>query len=123
MEPQKTPSGFWKNFFFVLGIIFAALLLLIAGAVITLIIVKPYGIDVTSVFNANNKTPFDHPLLSPQQEKTLQQIGIDPATLPTTVTPAQTQCAINAIGKSRVNAILAGATPSMTEILALKRCL
>ena len=107
----------------ILGVIFAILIALGVGAFALLHYFKPYGIDVAAPFKSDMTVPYDHPYLSSQQESTLQNIGIDPATLPTSVTPKQADCAIGAVGKKRAAEIMAGATPTLTEIIATKKCL
>ncbi|MCI0479918.1 hypothetical protein L0Y59_05215 [Candidatus Uhrbacteria bacterium] len=119
----KASSGLLKKFFIALGVMFAALILLVIGAIVALVLVKPYGIDITAAFKADKGVPYDHPMLSPEQEQTLQNLGVDPAVLPTSITPEQTQCAVEVLGQARASEILGGATPSVTEILFLKKCL
>ena len=123
MESTEKKSSVLTKIFVVLGVIFAVFLVLIIGGFIALVVMKPYGLDVLAPFKENKAVPYDHPLLSSQQEKTLQNLGIDPAVLPTSITSAQTQCAMTALGQKRANEILAGATPTITEILTLKKCL
>ena len=116
-------SGFWKKLFIALGIIFTVIIVLIIGAIIALIIIKPYGLDITARLEHDNTTPYDHPLLSADQEKTLQNLGVDPANIPTSITADQIQCAVEALGQARANELLSGATPTAIEIYKLKNCL
>jgi hypothetical protein len=120
----KSKGGFLRTFLMVIGIIAIVIIILIIGAVIALILIKPYGLDITGVINPPDSSQpiYDHPLLSPDQEKTLQTFGIDPATVPTSISPVQEQCAVSAIGQSRVDQIKAGATPSITDYLKAKDC-
>ncbi|HNY35825.1 MAG TPA: hypothetical protein PLD14_02475 [Candidatus Pacearchaeota archaeon] len=112
-----------KAVFLVLGAIF--LLLIIAA--ITLIIIKPYGIDVTKLipvlFNNNPTSTYDHPYLTTQQEAIFESIGIDPKDIPTEISDSQKKCAISILGEDRANEIVAGAIPSIKEIVKLKDCL
>jgi hypothetical protein len=61
--------------------------------------------------------------LSPEQVSALEKIGIDPATLPTTITPAQEACFTEKLGAPRVAEIKAGATPSAAEFFTARSCL
>jgi hypothetical protein len=61
--------------------------------------------------------------LSSAQQAALEFVGIDPATLPTTITPEQENCFIEAIGAARVEEIKAGAAPTPLEIFAGRGCL
>jgi len=63
-----------------------------------------------------------NPYLSASQEAALEKVGVNPATLPTSVTDTQKTCLINAVGEVRANEIKAGAMPTVTEILKAKAC-
>lgn len=69
-----------------------------------------------------NMQNYDHPLLSPEQEKAAASLGIDVSQIPTEVTNVQRQCSIEALGESRVIEIENGATPSPLDILRAKHC-
>lgn len=64
-----------------------------------------------------------HPGLSESQEKSLEKIGIDPATLPTTLSDTQQNCLIDAVGEDRANAIKNGETPTLFEITKGLACM
>ncbi|MEA3248786.1 MAG: hypothetical protein U9Q03_00315 [Patescibacteria group bacterium] len=64
-----------------------------------------------------------NPLLTPDQEAFAESIGIDPATLPTEVTPEMESCLIDAVGAERAAEIKAGAAPSAFEIFKARGCL
>ena len=64
-----------------------------------------------------------HPLLNDSQEKALKTVGIDPATLPTELTPAQEQCFVDKLGTARVMEIVNGATPTPVDFLKAKGCI
>lgn len=64
-----------------------------------------------------------NPYLSSGQEQVLETIGIDPASLPTSITPEQEACAVSILGEARVNEIKAGATPTVIEAYRVKECL
>ncbi len=124
MEPTPSSISPLKKFFMVLGIIFAVLIVLAIGGAIALLYFKHYGIDVSAPFrNTAASSTYDHPYLSTQQEKTLSNIGIDPATLPTSITREQAEFAIGVVGQKRADEIMAGATPTIAEVLAAKKCL
>jgi hypothetical protein len=63
-----------------------------------------------------------NPALSPTQEAALETIGIDPASLPNSITPEMEVCFTEKLGASRVAEIKAGASPSATEIFATRSC-
>ena len=123
MEPTEKKSGFLRKSLIVVGVMFAVIGMLIVGMVVALLFLKPYGLDVMAPFKGNKGVPYDHPLLSPAQEKTLQSLGIDPAVLPTSITSSQARCGVEVLGQKRAQEILAGSTPTMMEILSLKKCL
>jgi len=64
-----------------------------------------------------------HPLLNEDQEKVLQSYGVDPAQLPTEITPQMQQCFIDKLGQDRAAQIVAGSAPSPTEIFKARDCL
>ncbi len=64
-----------------------------------------------------------NPLLTPSQVATLEKLGIDPAKLPTTITPAMETCFVNALGAARVNEIKGGAAPTPLDLFKAKSCL
>ncbi|PIR76241.1 MAG: hypothetical protein COU32_03150 [Candidatus Magasanikbacteria bacterium CG10_big_fil_rev_8_21_14_0_10_42_10] len=126
---------FFNIFFVTLGVIF--FLLILAG--VYFYIADPFGLkqpfidyeikkDATStpstVTSAPDQTTTNkNPLLSPTQEKTLEKLGIDPATLPTTITPAMEQCLYSKLGTTRANEIKNGASPTAGDYFAARSCL
>jgi len=66
---------------------------------------------------------YDHPLLDAAQEKQLRNIGIDPAKLPTEVTPEQQECLKEKLGAERVEQLLKGQSPTATDALKTASCL
>ena len=64
-----------------------------------------------------------NPLLSDQQEKALEQLGIDPAKLPTEITPELEACFTAKLGESRVSAIKGGEQPTTFDFLKAQSCL
>ena len=118
---------FFNVFFVTLGVIFLILILL--G--IYLFITDPLNLkpmllgseESISSEQSNNATTDKNPNLSESQEKTLETFGIDPATVPTSITPEQEACFIEKLGVDRVNEIKAGDTPSILEIAKGKDCI
>jgi hypothetical protein len=127
MPNEKQGLKIWQIIFIIIGMITTAFILLIIFIAIAIILIKPWGINVVDTGSAlinppTESTGYDHPLLNPQQESLLESAGIDPATVPTTLTPAQQQCAIDALGEKRAMELVAGATPSLTDITKAKNC-
>ena len=128
-EEVKTKRGFLRTFFMIIGIIAVIIILMIIGAIIALIIIKPFDLDLIklpgAILEMGSDTPssYDHPLLSNEQEKLLESMGINTTEIPTQITPAMEQCAIEALGEERVNEIKAGAVPGLGDYLQAKDCL
>ncbi len=128
MPNEKQSLKIWQIIFIVIGMITTAFFLLIIFVTIAIILIKPWGINVVDTGAAlinppTESTGYDHPLLNPQQEALLESAGIDPATVPTSITPNQQQCAIDALGEKRAKELVAGATPTLTDIARAKHCL
>lgn len=64
-----------------------------------------------------------NPLLSPTQEKVLETFGVDPADVPSSITPAQAACFEEKLGSKRVEEIKAGDSPTALEFFTAKGCL
>jgi len=74
--------------------------------------------------SANGSTAEDsNPLLNDTQEQTLETFGIDPAGLPTEITPNQAACFAEVLGADRVAEIVAGDSPSVSEFFRARGCL
>lgn len=117
------------NIFFVaLGVIFF-ILLLIKGAYF--LMGTPTSSQPTFIQNVGtnpattntNSTADANPMLSAEQEAALRTFGIDPATVPSTITPEAEACFVAAIGAERVAQIKAGDSPSATEFFKAKGCI
>lgn len=112
-----------RNILAIIGSIYLLLTLFI----VIFIIFKPYGINIIkvipAVLNENQKSSYDHPNLTTQQELLLESVGINPKDVPTEITPTQQQCGIAVLGEKRANEITAGSTPTVSEIIKLKSCL
>jgi hypothetical protein len=120
---------FLQIFFIILGVIF--FILILAGTY--LYVVDPFGIKPFIKGLSNQTVPVSkqtgtnvvdkNPLLTPTQEQTLEKIGIDPATLPTKITPAMEACFYNKLGDKRTNEIKNGATPTAADYFAARSCI
>lgn len=120
------------NYFFTtLGVIFFIIIMI--G--VYLFVADPFNLrPVISSFTAPSSITNDvggsaaatsdkNPLLSPEQEKMLESVGIDPANLPTEVTPELENCLVDKVGAQRANEIANGADPTPVEILKASACL
>lgn len=61
--------------------------------------------------------------LTPEQQTSLEDAGVNTTSLPTSLTPEQKKCMIEKVGQARADAIMAGAAPTPIEILAGASCL
>lgn len=121
-EAKKERVSYFKIFLIVIGAIAIIFIFLIILLFVYIMATKPLGININPFSQSNASTTYDHPLLSPTQEKVLQSFGVDLESLPTAITPAQEQCSVEALGADRVNQIKSGATPSITDYLKAKNC-
>lgn len=64
-----------------------------------------------------------NPALSEEQERALDTVGIDPASVPSEFTDEQVQCFEAILGAERVSEIKAGASPTPTEYFKARGCL
>lgn len=71
----------------------------------------------------STKTTTKNPLITPEQEKTLQSMGIDTTKLPTEVTPALEECFTQKLGVQRADEIKKGSTITPMDILKAGSCL
>ncbi|MFA6105367.1 MAG: hypothetical protein WC725_02080 [Patescibacteria group bacterium] len=120
---------FLEIFFITLGVIF--FLIIIVG--VYLFVADPYGIKpfiktftspaTSTTTKAGTTTTVKNPLINAQQEAALKAVGIDPAKLPTTITPAMEACFTAALGAQRVAEIKAGAAPTPVDMFKAKGCL
>lgn len=123
-----------NGFFVTLGIIFIILLIAIAYLwIVDPLEIKsalPAGVSPISaikVITGTNEAVIDNvdknPLLDEQQEAQLESLGVDPATLPTQITPAMEQCLLDAVGNARAQEIVNGATPNTADFFKARHCL
>lgn len=121
---------FFKIFFITLGVIF--LLIILAG--LYFYITDPLGLrstgSLTLPMPANQEQTTEegvvldkNPALTESQEKMLETVGIDPAAVPSSITPEQEACFVEKIGQQRVDEIAAGDSPSLLEIAKGKDCI
>lgn len=108
--------------------------ILFVGVVIVLIvyitIAKPFAIDpqntpsaISQPQSSGETTTSSNPLLTPEQETALQNLGVDTSALPTTISPAQMDCAIAALGEARVQELVTGAQLTLMDVYKAKGCL
>jgi hypothetical protein len=118
---------FLTRFFVTLGVIF--FLLICAGAYVW--VTDTYGVrTIVTVLRggtAEVALPEDrvdkNPVMNEQQEAALEAVGIDPASVPTSISPSQEDCFVEALGQVRVDEIKAGDTPTATEIVKGRECM
>jgi len=122
---NKTVTGI----FVALGIVFSIIL------VVALIILIVNGTrSDRDVFSAENITDTyedaggepqvdAHPSMSTAQESALRAFGIDPATIPTSLSPEQQACFITKLGAQRAAEIQAGDVPTAAEFFTAKACI
>lgn len=84
-------------------------------------------IETIKIITGNTSVKIDNidknPLLSEEQEAQLESLGVDPANLPTTITPAMEECFIDKLGQSRANELINGATPNTSDFLRANSCI
>jgi len=116
-----------NSFFVFLGIIFFIILIALSYLwVADPFNIKPLFLTEGGGINrefADGVNTDNNPLLSESQESMLRSAGINPASLPSEITPELEACAVDKIGEVRVKEIVVGATPSASEILRFKGCL
>lgn len=66
---------------------------------------------------------YNHPLIPDAQEKAIYEMGVNVASLPTTITPEMANCFVVTLGKDRASELANGATPSLSDFLNAKNCL
>ncbi len=63
-----------------------------------------------------------NPLLTEQQEAQLEAIGINPATLPSQITPAMKICFAEKLGQERAGQIMGGSSPTPMDFFKVQSC-
>lgn len=111
------------NIFFVaLGIIFS--FVIVAG--VYLYVADPFNLKTVFINKpvVSPATPTDaHPLLNNSQERALETVGIDPASVPTQITKEQEACFMDKIGADRVSEIKTGSAPTAMEVFKARDCI
>lgn len=72
--------------------------------------------------NTSEDSVDKNPALSPTQEQALESIGIDPASLPSEITPEMESCFVEKLGSARVAEIKEGDSPTPIEVVKTKSC-
>lgn len=114
---QKLKSPFWSKLFTILKVLAVVLTAAIVIFAAYVVFSHPFAI----VEEQDEK--FDHPLFTEEQEETLRSIGVEPASLPLSIAPHQEECAIEALGKEKVEQIKKGNLPSLSDYFKIKHCL
>jgi hypothetical protein len=117
---------FLNIFFVTLGVIFFVLILIGTYFFVTdPLNLKPmiFGSDSEVVAEEVEGTVVGkNPVLNASQEKALETFGIDPASIPSSITPEQESCFVEILGQARVNEIKAGDSPTATEYFKARGC-
>jgi len=131
-----------KKFFTYLFVFFGFLFVLEVGALLYLWYADPFGIrpliaafttpapadtsaaDTESTSGVTVPAPVadKNPGLTAEQERALETIGVNPAALPTSITPEMKSCFTAILGAARVAEIERGATPTPTEVFQTRSC-
>ncbi len=64
-----------------------------------------------------------NPLLTEEQEKALENYGVDVSKLPTEITVGMQECFYEKVGKERGNELIGGSSPTALEIVKIQSCL
>ena len=130
-----------KSVFSTVFITLGVMLVLIVGAVTYFIIADPLNIKpmlfgssasglqaqtgATDAGTTVDTSPATNEsfTLSDAQKEALRGFGIDPASVPSTVTSVQVACFEEHLGADRVAEIRAGGVPSAFELLKVKACI
>ncbi len=76
-----------------------------------------------SLTSSQDQSADKNPLLNDDQEKVLESLGVDPASLPQEITPALEQCLIEKVGAERAAQIKAGSAPTVADFFKARDCL
>lgn len=121
---QKTATVLFST----LGVIFIALILVAGGFYLaTQSGWMPAG---GGFFSSKAKTPAtpvegeNTPFtLSEAQKQALVNMGIDPAKIPSSITPTQRACFVSNLGEAKFAEVESGAVPSVIDLAKVKACL
>lgn len=81
--------------------------------------------DQNSSQDSNDKQTSDtdkHPLLNADQEKQLEEAGVNVESLPQEISPEAEKCFVDKLGEKRVEEIKNGASPTTFEIMKASSC-
>lgn len=131
---MKTLLKILNIFFVFLGIIFFILIIGVSYIWIAdpfnLQPLTPAGISPVSViktFTGNSEVEIDNvdknPLLTEEQEAQLESLGIEPADLPSEITPQMEECFIQKLGEKRTNEIIEGNAPTVLDFFKARSCI
>lgn len=121
---------FLNIFFVTLGIVFFVLIL--GGCY--MYFADPFGVFswgvspvslmnmMTGKANVKIDNVDKNPLLTEQQEAQLEAIGVNPATLPSQITPAMKTCFIEKLGQERAGQIIGGSSPTPMDFFNAQSC-
>lgn len=105
-------------FFVVLGIMFF-IVLVGAGYVW---FADPFHLFSPTVDSSKVDNVDKNPLLNEQQEAQLEGMGINPASLPTQITPAMEECFTQKLGQKRTDEIKQGSAPTPVDFFKAQSC-
>ena len=131
---MKTLLKILNWIFVTLGVIFLILIIGISYIWIAdpfnLKTMIPSGVSPVSVIKTitgNSEVKIDNidknPLLTEEQEAQLESLGIEPADLPTEITPEMERCFTEKLGEERANQIIQGSSPNAVDFLKASSCL
>lgn len=114
---------FFNTFFLILGVIFFIILISLGYIYFT----DTFGIKSIlsgqlSSSDAIRSSGDKNPLIPESLERTLENIGVDPAKLPSSITPEMAACFEEKLGKTRTEEIKAGDSPNATDYFKAKSC-
>lgn len=89
---------------------------------------EPLGSDYEDLENDNKAIEGEseadkHPLLNEEQEKVLEEYGVDVSRLPSEISPEMEACFVEKLGQERADQIVAGDSPTAMEIIKARSCL
>ena len=135
---QSTMKNFLTYFFVTLGVIFFVVLWGLAYVwfadpfnVRPLISLMTADSEVAGeveqqarpIGDSSETSPTDkNSKLSPEQESALKAIGVNPESLPSTLTPEMEACFVATLGQARVAEIKGGESPTPQEVFASRSC-
>jgi len=101
--------------------------LFIGGGIYVYMSIKPFmssdNTESSQDQTSDSVNEDKHPLLTEDQEQSLEKIGIDPAKLPQELTPELEACLVEKLGQERADAIIGGEDPGVLDFFKVKSCL